>query len=411
MSFTSEVSSWRDVSISAGSRAVSVCGDFLAATALALVLQQRGHAGLAVSGLLIAAALPVAVFGPLAGRIADRFDSRKLLILAGSGQALVAAVLAFTNQPVAMIGLVALLACGLAITQPTLAALTPAMVRAEDLPKASGIGQTATAIGALIAPALAGVLVGQFGARPALVFDAVSYLAIVAAGLLLRTRRHGVRETVESRTTAWRLRSDRTLTALFGTLFAAVLGVGAVNVFEIFFIRGSLGASTTVFGLVAASWTVGMLIGASTTGKLAARRFTPSAAVLAMAATCVAVLAAAVVGSAGWLFPIWIFGGFFNGVLNVMAAVIVANRVAPEYRGRAYSIMQAVAEGAGMLGFLVAGPLVDHLDARPLMAGAGAAGLLAALICLPIVRSATKKEVRCETPETPAREQFTAVAG
>jgi predicted MFS family arabinose efflux permease len=73
-------------------------------------------------------------------------------------------------------------------------------------------------------------------------------------------------------------------------------------------------------------------------------------------------------------------------VLNVMAAVIVANRVAPEARGRAYAIMNAVAQSASMIGFLVAGPLVAHFSPRLLVMCAGAAGVVAASACLPMVR-------------------------
>jgi MFS family permease len=388
MSFTS----WRDVYLAAGSRGVSACGDFLAATSLALVLQQRGHAGVAVSGLLIAAALPVAVLGPLAGRLADRADSRTLLVLAGLLQAVVAAVLAFTSQPVAMIGLVALLACGLAVTQPTLAALTPAMVRPEDLPRASGLGQIATSIGALAGPALAGLLVGPAGPRPALLIDAVSYLALVAAGLLIRTRRRARPSSANSPLTAWRLRDDRILTTLFAALFVVIAGVGAINVFEIFFVRDTLGASATVYGLVAASWTVGMLIGSAFVTRLPSKFFTGPVALTLMAASCLPVLVAATVGSAGWLFPLWVAGGLFNGALNVMGAVIVAERVVPEVRGRAYGLMSAVAQTAGMLGFLVAGPLIDRFGPRELVAAAGALGLVAALACLPMVRAAVPLE-------------------
>jgi hypothetical protein len=51
---------------------------------------------------------------------------------------------------------------------------------------------------------------------------------------------------------------------MVGVLAACVAGVGAVNVVEVFFIRETLGGSATVFGLVAASWTAGMVIGALT---------------------------------------------------------------------------------------------------------------------------------------------------
>jgi MFS family permease len=393
MSFTS----WRDVYLAAGSRGVSACGDFLAATSLALVLQQRGHAGVAVSGLLIAAALPIAVLAPLAGRLADRADSRTLLVGAGLLQAAVAAILAFTSRPVAMIGLVALLACGLAITQPTLAALTPAMVPPEDLPRASGIGQVATSIGALAGPALAGLLVGQAGPRPALLIDAVSYLALVAAGLLIRTRRRPRTSSAWSPVAVWRLRTDRTLTTLFVALFVVVAGVSAINVFEIFFVRDTLGASATVFGLVATSWTVGMLIGSALISRLPQRHFTGSVALGLMAASGLPVLVAALVGDVGWLFPLWVGGGIFNGALNVICAVILANRVVPEARGRAYGLMNAVVQTASMLGFLLAGPLLDRFGPRELVAACGALGVLAALACLPMVRSA----VRLQPPREP----------
>ena len=81
MSFASR---WGDVYLAAGARAVSSCGDFLAATTLALTLQQTGAGGTAVSGLLLAASLPLALLAPVTGRIADRADSRTVLVVAGS---------------------------------------------------------------------------------------------------------------------------------------------------------------------------------------------------------------------------------------------------------------------------------------------------------------------------------------
>jgi hypothetical protein len=60
------------------------------------------------------------------------------LVLAGVGQAAVCTALAFAEHPLVIIALVMVLASGLAVTQPTLAALLPAMVRREDLAKAAG---------------------------------------------------------------------------------------------------------------------------------------------------------------------------------------------------------------------------------------------------------------------------------
>ncbi|RAO12421.1 putative MFS-type transporter YfiS [Micromonospora noduli] len=333
MSFTTDESRWSDVWLAAAARGTTICGDFLAATALALALQGAGAGGLAVSGLLLAATLPLVVLAPLAGRLADRTDSRTLLVTIGFGQAAICAFLAVVEQPVLVVGLVALLASGLAVTQPCLAALLPAMVRPADLPRASAISQTAVSLGALGGPVLAGLLVGQFGTRVPLLLDAATYLALVVAGLLLRTRRGGRRPaavssdaaasqaaasqatvspaTVSSDAAAsqaavsqaaasseaaaspaaaanrpavsggvatpggteigWRLRRDPLMLVMVVSTAVVIAAIGGINVIEVFFIRETLGGSATTYGLVSAAWMAGMLPGTWLAVRLARR--------------------------------------------------------------------------------------------------------------------------------------------
>src|ERR1700741_5440889 len=90
---------WPDLYIAALARAVSGCGDMLAATALALILVARGESGLAVAGILLAAAVPLGAVGPIAGRLADRVDSRTLIVSVGLVQVAVCVALAFATQP------------------------------------------------------------------------------------------------------------------------------------------------------------------------------------------------------------------------------------------------------------------------------------------------------------------------
>ena len=60
-----------------------------------------------------------------------------------------------------------------------------------------------------------GVLVGAFGLRVPLLIDAATYLAVVAAGLLLHTRRKAaVRGAGRCRVPPWRIRNDRFLLAM-----------------------------------------------------------------------------------------------------------------------------------------------------------------------------------------------------
>jgi MFS family permease len=423
MSFTSApaagsvdlpASRWRDVHIAATAKAISVCGDFLAATTLVLTLQSAGAGGPAVAAVLLASTLPLVVLAPLAGRLADRVDSRTLLIAAGFGQALVCVALALVSQPVAIIALVALLSCGLAVTQPTLSALIPAMVRREDLPRAGAINQTAGTVGALVGPALAGLLVGQLGTTVPLLLDAASYGALVAAGLLLRTRRGGpaarraavagpqpTGDGVQPAATpvAWSIWRDPLLRAMVVSIAAVVGAIGAINVVAVFFVRETLAASETMYGVVEAAWMVGLLAGAWLWARLARRARDDAALVggvlVLLGATCLILPVAAVVGTVGWLIPLWLVGGAFNGGTNVFSGVLMSSRVPDEVRGRAFATLGASVQGAGMAGYFAGGVLADQVPIRPLIVGLGLAGLaVVAVLALPVVRITRRERSR-----------------
>ncbi|MFG2054062.1 MFS transporter [Micromonospora sp. NPDC048930] len=416
MSFTSGPSRWADVGLVTAARGVSTCGDFLAASALTLALQSAGAGGLAVSGLMLAATLPLVALAPLAGRLADRVDSRLLLVVAGLGQAAVCLVLAYAGHPALVIALVALLASGLAVTQPVLSALVPTMVRAEDLPRAAALNQTAGTLGALAGPALAGVLVGGFGARLPLLLDAASYLALVAAGLLIRTRRGGSRRVTPATTpgtgtgpstVTWRLRRDPLLVAMIATIAGVIAAVGAINVVEVFFIRETLHSSTTMYGLVTGAWTLGILIGAWLFARLA-RRLVDDGRLLVgylalLAGCCLMILLSAAVPSALLLVPVWLLGGVGNGGANVFDNVLLARRVPEAARGRAYAALSGSVQGASMVGFLLGGLLLEVATPRVLVAGCGVAGLLViALVVPPVVRAVRAERAPVGVPPEPA---------
>ena len=404
MPFTSPdvPSRWRDVYVAAAARAVSSFGTYLAITTLVLVLQPVS--GFAVSGLILASAVPVVVLAPVAGRLADRTDSRKLLVVVGTAQSGTALALVFASDAMAIIALMAVLGSGQAVTNPTLAALTPSMVRREDLPRASAVNQTANMIGMLVGPAAGGVLVGAYGARVPLLLHAASLLAIVVGALLVRTRRGGVVVTGPvpadgdgpSIPPAWRLRDDSLLRATVVSLGAVIAVVGAMNVVDVFLVRGTLGASEATYGLLEAIWTLGTLVGTWLLARLAGRAHDDGVLVYGLLATlavmCATLPAAATVTTAMWLVPLWIVGGAGNGGLNVYANVLLARRVPEPVRGRAYATVGATVHGAGLAGYAAGGLLVEALPIRPLVAVLGAAGLtVVGLLVHPAVRTVRRE--------------------
>jgi MFS family permease len=395
MSFTSApefVPRWADVYVSAAARAVSNCGDIVAATALALVLVERGQGGLAVAALLMAAAIPPVLLGPFVGRMADRFDSRTLIVVTGFAQAAVCVALAYASGTVLTVALVALLAAGLAVTQPTMSALTPAMVGKENLAKAGGISQTASTMGLLAGPAIAGLLVHLYGARPPLLIDAVSYLAIPVAGFLIRTRRGGasrVTTTPGGRQEVFRMRADALIWPTMVLIGAVVLAISAVNVVDVFFVTRTLHSTATMYGLTGACWMAGMVIGSivMSTRKDSDAVFATTLLGL-LTATCLTVLATSFAPSIGWVIPLSLFGGVLNGCENVCAGVLLGRRVPANVRGHAGAMFNGIASGANAAGFLIGGLLLSVSSPRVMLFGTAVAGLaVTAMFAPPMVRA------------------------
>jgi MFS family permease len=400
MSFTSRVDrdDWRDVSLVAGARAVSLAGDFLAATALVLAFQQRGDSGYGVAAILLASTVPIVVLGPLGGRLADRFDSRRLLAVVGLAQVLISAAMALTDHRVALIALAAALAAGVAVNQPTFAALVPDMVRGTSLPRAMAIVQTASSVGMIGGPALAGFLVQGFGLRIPLLVNAATYLAIVVAGMMIRTRRGRTHAAAGKNTddTVWSLRKDAVLARLVPASAISIGAISVVNVVLVFFIRETLGASAAAYGLVDAVITVGLVIGA----WLVARRAPGDAGLaVAMLVTLAGMstmfLLASTVPAVAWLIPIYLVSGVFNGAMNTVANLLIARRVPARDRGRAYGTWVGAANGAVAVGYLISGPLLQVLTPRQCVAAAGVTGLAAiAALGVPILRAARADQRR-----------------
>jgi MFS family permease len=412
MSFTSapgvSESRWRDVRIAAAARGASLGGDMLAATALLLALQGRGEGGVAVAAVLIAASAPLVLLAPLSGRLVDRADSRVLLTVVGLVQAASCVGMAYARSTPALVALVAVVAAGASITQPTLAALLPEMVRRDELPRAMAAMQTASSIGMLAGPPLAGLLLGAYGLRVPLLLDGATFLGISLAGLLIATRRH---VTVDGRTdtdpaapppASWSLWRDPLLMPIVAMVGLVIAVVSGANVVEVFFVRETLHASTTMYGVIGAVWTGSMMIGS----WLVARRRAHDAgyALLtagALGSTSAVVAACGLVPNVGWLAVLYLLGGVGNGVLNSAGAVLLARRAPSAVRGRAFGYYGAVASAANIGGFAAGGLLVARFAPATLLIASGVLGTVVVAACaLPMLRAVRRERARAA--DTPA---------
>jgi MFS family permease len=129
--------------------------------------------------------LPIMLLALPAGAWADMFDKRTIMLMAQGGMlatSLLLVVLAFSGitPPIAIIGLTALLAAGVAVFNPALAASIGGLVPRAELAAAVALNILAFNLARALGPALGGGIVALGGAGSAFVANAASYLLVIA---------------------------------------------------------------------------------------------------------------------------------------------------------------------------------------------------------------------------------------
>ena len=370
---------------------LSALGDWLALTALALHLEETTGSGLAVSALFIALWSPLVVFAGPVGLLADRFDSRRVVVLASIAQAVVATALAFTGSLGPLLVLTVLLGTANAVSQPAEFALIPTVVTPERLQIANAHVETARFAGFAAGPLLGGILVGVGGTRLPLLVNAASFLAIAAAVALVRQRVGATAKTADEPLGRARdgivfLSGDRLLRVVMLVAFASLLFMTASAPAEVFFAKEFLEVGDAGFGALWTSWFAGMAVG----GLLLARRV-PTHALAGAALVAIVVqslgLAAPTIPLVFWFaLACYVVGGAAHGTKNVLIRTLLHQRVPARLHGRAFAAYNAVRNGAEMVALVLGGLLIAAIGARWTLFLAGAVPALAGLVGLAVYR-------------------------
>ncbi len=267
---------------------VNELGTWFGYVALALGVYDHTHSALAVAGLFIAGRLFPALLTPaLVARVEiseRRGELSGLYVLEAVAVAALALQLQHFWLPsililVAIDGTAAMAANALlraaaarvAVDEIDTSAGTKPLQAEDDAVeiaqrKANAALNVAFTATVALGPALAGVVVAKAGGSTALLIDAVTFMA--CAALVLNVRSH-VEETKDNTIrdrlrTAWRhLRAVPGLRGLLLTEAVALVLFFSVEPVEVLFVKATLRAGDSGFGLLVATWGAGMVLGGS----------------------------------------------------------------------------------------------------------------------------------------------------
>jgi len=241
------------------------------------IARGQSWAPAAVSGVLIAAAVPVLVVGPIAGVYVDRHDRHQILVLSNLVQAvaigslLVIPVLGDTLSTAAQLTWIyAAIAVANAAGQFFTQARMVMIVRTipdELRTTAFAVQGSANNLLNIVGPPLAAPLLFTAGVGWALAINATSFL--VSSALLQIVRWDSAPSPSTSGQSFWTslaegaraIASNRVILAITVAVTIATLGAGAINVLEVFFVTDVLHRRAALLGVISMMFAAGAIAG------------------------------------------------------------------------------------------------------------------------------------------------------
>jgi MFS family permease len=321
-----------------------------------------------------------------AGLIADRVESRRLLVWASLAAAAACCGLAAVDGLGPILALTVLLGCANAVSHPAEFALVPVVAGEERLAAANGHVEAARYVGFALGPVLGGVLAAGAGTSLAMLVNAGAFVVLASGAAAIRARRAGPPDsavaTERARDGIAFLVSDPALSLVMAVAAVSLLFMTASWTAEVPFAMDVLRVGELGYGAIIGVWTVGMAIGALGVG-----RRMPAAALVGGA------LVAVVVQGAGLALPtLWLVlplalgaalvGGLGHGAKNVLIRTLIHERVPAHLRGRAYAAYNGVRNAAELAALTGGGLLVAAIGPRATLLLAGLLPVLAGLTAL-----------------------------
>ncbi len=395
----------RDFALLWFSGLISVAGDWVLMTALPYYVYVRTGSTIATAGMTAAELAPAIVLTSVAGVFADRWNRKRMLVIAALSQAVAVLVLLLVRDD-GMLWLVYVVAVAQssisAFSMPAEAALLPTLVPREEFVQANAMNALNNRLGRLSGVPLGAALLGWFGLDAVVLVDAATFL--VAAALVapivvpapaepadqdesVAEVAHEAESALASFWREWReglhvVRDDRTIAVLFLVFGLMTFGGTMIDPLFVPWIRDVLDEGVGVVAVLSMTHSLAGIVGSLLVGRyggrLAPRQLIGWPSILAgiwlLIQYNVAVLWVAVV--------LTCIGGMTSVASSVGVETLAQERVPEQLRGRVFGSLQGTIWLLSLLGAVVGGVLGDLVGILPALDLAASLVLVSGVVVL-----------------------------
>jgi MFS family permease len=369
---------------------ISETGDWLLMVSLPIVVYQYTGSTLGTAAALLIELVPPVVLAPVTGRLADRLDRRRTLLVVSLLQATALTPLLLVHDRAGLPILYAVIAVesGLgALFEPTKSALLPTLVERDRLVSANSLVALNNNVGRLVGGPLGGLLLAAGGGLPTIVVvDAASFL--LAFALMVRLASAPARPAAtagdDAASIGWRATiGARSVRAALVVLLTASVAQGIFVVLFIVFVARALHGDAAEIGLLRGVQGIGAIAGGLVlgfAGRIAAGRLTAYAAIALGLLSLVIWNAPAVSAAEPLYVGLFIAAGapgvgFVTGLVGALQEGTVDGQ-----RGKAFAMAGVAASLGEAVGMLAGGVLGDPLGVVAVLDAQGCLYLVAGLL-------------------------------
>jgi MFS family permease len=214
--------------------AASASGTWFHNLAASVLVFRLTHSPFLLGVLNFSQFVPVILLAPWAGRCADEFDRRRLLLLVQPFSALASgalAALAWTGHPDQWVVIAFSFGLGSlnAFTNAAQMALVGSLVDRDDLPQAVALNAVTFNLARAVGPASAAAVIGAFGVAPAFAVNSLSFLVFTIGLLVVTTAPQARSDRSTLRASLRVLKEQRRLAAYLGIVVTVSFVTDPIN--------------------------------------------------------------------------------------------------------------------------------------------------------------------------------------
>jgi len=378
---------------------ISALGDRAGFIAFLAAVSSASTDALAVGGITIAETLPGVVAAPIVSYFVDRYDRRKLLLIADVVRAIVFTLAFFYPEEWLIYPLVFIAASFAMLFEPARMALEPHYIPEGEIAQANGMRMGLMSIVMILGPALGGLLVAVAGYKYAILFDGLTF---AFSGLMV-ARLDAVEYKERKQESTWNemmggvraVRSSPILMFIFLLFGAFLLAVGIQFPLIYVFVEENLKGGPTEAGWLFSAIGVGGIIGGAAIAAFK-KQHTPFDATIVRGRVQILSLVALdgivvlILSSLHSIVPamgVFVVFGFIGTSLNTGFQSAVTMQTQEHERGRVFALYSILAGPLMILSIAVGTPFAREYGASAIFR---ASGLIELVVVLLAYRFATR---------------------